>query len=100
MPKPPPIDDALLAHLGELARIRLPADRQEELRTKLQQLISAFASLGEVEFDANGAPQGRSVTPADLRTDATETPPSVAEVLSNAPHSAADCFVVARVIEP
>jgi len=100
MPKPLAIDDALLAHLGELARIRLPADRQEELRGKLQQLVSAFSSLGEVDFDVDGAPEARTVTPAELRADEAETPPSVADVLSNAPQTAADCFVVARVIEP
>lgn len=100
MPKPLTIDAALIAHLGELARIRLSADRQDELRAKLQQLVSSFSSLAEVEFDTDGAPDARTVTPDDLRPDSPETPPTVAEVLANAPQSAADCFVVARVIEP
>lgn len=101
MPNPPPIDHALVEHLGELARISLPKQRQDELRAKLQQLVDAFSSLGEADFEAsNNDPGARTITPAELREDRTETPPDVTEVLANSPQTAADCFVVARVVEP
>ncbi len=101
MPKPPPIDQKLVEHLGELARISLPKERQTELRDKLQQIVDAFSALGEVNFEAGeDDATARTVTPADLRPDRAETPPDVTEVLANAPQVAADCFVVARVVEP
>ena len=101
MANPPPIDDALLAHLGELARISLPKQRQAELRAKLQQLVDAFSSLGEADFEmCDGGSAGQIITPVELREDHAETPPDVSEVLANSPQTAADCFVVARVVEP
>ncbi|MFT4513669.1 MAG: aspartyl/glutamyl-tRNA(Asn/Gln) amidotransferase C subunit [Planctomycetota bacterium] len=101
MPKPPPIDQALVEHLGELARISLPKERQTELRDKLQQLVDAFSSLGEADFEVSETDSGpRTVTPSELREDRAETPPDVTEVLANSPQTAADCFVVARVVEP
>jgi aspartyl/glutamyl-tRNA(Asn/Gln) amidotransferase C subunit len=101
MPNPPPIDGALLAHLGELARISLPKQRQAELRGKLQQLVAAFSSLGEADFEmCDGDSARQIITPDELREDRAETPPDVSEVLANSPQTAADCFVVARVVEP
>lgn len=105
MPKPQAIDANLIAHLGELARIRVPEDRQEELRAKLQQLVVAFSTLAETDFeaagdDANAATNMRTMTADELRKDTAETPPSVDQVLANAPQTAAHCFVVARVVEP
>lgn len=104
MPKPLAIDANLIAHLGELARIRLPADRQDDLRAKLQQLVAAFSTLAEADFaaaesDAH-ATTARTMTADELREDSAETPPDVDQVLANAPQTAADCFVVARVVEP
>ena len=44
MPKSHEIDPALLAHLGELARIQLDAEQTDQLRAKLEQLVQAFSS--------------------------------------------------------
>jgi Asp-tRNA(Asn)/Glu-tRNA(Gln) amidotransferase C subunit len=113
MPKPLNIDATLIQHLGDLARITLPADRQAEARDKLQQLVDRFSALAEVAFSADhegAGPRGsmdgaastatHTMTPEQLRDDLPEAPPSTAEVLANAPQTAADCFVVARVVEP
>lgn len=108
MPKPLIIDATLIQHLGDLARITLPADRQAEARDKLQQLVDRFSALSEVAFSADhgGSVEGaagtaiHTMTPDQLRDDLPEAPPSTAEVLANAPQTACDCFVVARVVEP
>lgn len=104
MPNPPPIDQAMIERLGELARLRLPPERQEELRAKLAHLVEAFSALADAELPSGaqpGADDGtRTVSPEELRPDVADEMPSVAEVLANAPQSAADSFVVARVIEP
>ena len=104
MPKSHEIDQALIAHLGELARIQLDAAQTDQLRAKLEQLVQAFSSLAEADLTTTGAghsdaPGPRTVRPDDLRPDTAESPPAVEEVLANAPQTAADCFVVTRVIE-
>ena len=98
MPKSHEIDQALIAHLGELARIQLDAAQTDQLRAKLEQLVQAFSSLAEADLTTTGAghsdaPGPRTVRPDDLRPDTAESPPAVEEVLANAPQTAADCFV-------
>ena len=104
MPTPPAIDQAMIERLGELARLRLPPERQQELRAKLTQLVEAFSALADADLPIDAQPGGddgiRTAAPDDLRADVAEETPPVAEVLANAPQSAADSFVVARVIEP
>ncbi|MCK5942504.1 MAG: aspartyl/glutamyl-tRNA amidotransferase subunit C [Planctomycetes bacterium] len=102
MPKPPPIDRDLVAHLGALAHLRLPAAREQQLCAKLAQLVEAFsaldaADLGDLDDDAA---KGPLATPDTLRPDRAEAVPPPEDVLANAPRSAADSFVVPRVVEP
>jgi aspartyl/glutamyl-tRNA(Asn/Gln) amidotransferase C subunit len=102
MPNPPPIDADLVAYLGELARLSLPEQRQEALRTKLQALVEAFSTLETAALGEAGstAPDAATVRPETLRPDVPEPVPSAADVLQNAPQTAADSFVVPRVVEP
>lgn len=101
MPEAFHIEPELIEHLGRLAHIRLDSARREELRGKLQQLVAAFSALAEADFgDAADDAGGRAtLTPDRLRPDDAETPPAVADVLANAPRTAADCFVVPRVVD-
>ena len=107
MPKPPSpnpqIDRALIEHLCELARLRLPSERQTALQAQLAKVVQAFSTLAEAgEEDcatAGEAPVGATLTTPELRVDAAEQPPSSADVLANAPQTATDCFVVPRVVE-
>jgi aspartyl/glutamyl-tRNA(Asn/Gln) amidotransferase C subunit len=101
MPPPLSIDQELLEHLGQLARIALPADRQKALRQQLQQLVHAFSALGDVELEEDGRSEANNCIGVDqLREDLGDAPRSPTEVLANAPQTAADSFVVARVMEP
>ena len=101
MPNPPPIDRDLVAYLSELARLRLPEERQDALRVKLTALVEAFSTLDAADFsDLDQAAANRTATPEDLRPDAAHEVPPAADVLRNAPQMAADSFVVPRVVEP
>ena len=101
MPNQPPVDGDLVAYLGELARLSLPEDREQALRDKLQALVGAFSALEAADFgDLDEAPTGAASTPETLRRDLPEDVPSASAILANAPQTAADSFVVPRVVEP
>jgi len=102
MPNPPPIDGDLVAYLGELARLSVPPERQKALRDKLQALVESFSSLDAADFGEldDAGPSGARSTPDTLRRDLPEAVPGTDEVLRNAPQTAADSFVVPRVVEP
>jgi len=103
MPNPQKIDRALIEHLGELARMHVPADRLDAIAQQLQQVVDAFSSLADADLtgpaDATDATSSQ-LTPDDLRDDVPEQTPSTERILANAPQTATDCFVVPRVVEP
>lgn len=102
----PVLDDRLVRHLGELARLELPDARRDDLRQKLQQLVGAFAELQAIDFDdaaANAHGDDSGIGPGqarELRADAADAASPRDDVLHNAPRTAADSFVVPRVVEP
>lgn len=94
-----PIGADQIAQLCELARLRMPPEQQEALRGKLQELVKAFSALAEADLgEIAGAV--RTSNPQDLRRDvADESVPTTEQVLANAPRTAADSFVVPRVLD-
>ena len=101
MTEQPRIDAALLTHLGQLAHLQLPAEREAALRAKLQALVAAFSALDDADFgDLGDVPTSAPLNPDDLRSDQPLDCPPTDAVLRNAPQQAADSFVVPRVVEP
>ena len=101
MTEQPRIDAALLTHLGQLAHLQLPAEREAALRAKLQALVAAFSALDDADLgDLGDQPSSAPLTPDDLRLDQPLDCPPTDTVLRNAPQQAADSFVVPRVVEP
>ncbi|MEZ6038805.1 MAG: Asp-tRNA(Asn)/Glu-tRNA(Gln) amidotransferase subunit GatC [Planctomycetota bacterium] len=98
MPNTTSIDDTLLQHLGELARLHVPPERRSHLRSQLQRIVDAFSSLASADLGPLPDDE-RTAGPSDLRDDAAEAAASPAEVLANAPEQAADQFVVPRVVD-
>jgi len=93
-----PIDRSQLQTLCELARINLPAEREAEVLEHLQRIVAAFAALREVpceEVEGNAAPE------SGLRPRDDEPGPVLARdtALQNAPRTAADMFLVPRVVD-
>ena len=99
MTPPPSIDAELIRYLGELAKLSLPPERSEKLRQKLTALVEAFASLDAADLPEDHA-AGAQAGPGELRADRAEPAASAEAALQNAPRTAADSFVVPRVVEP
>lgn len=101
-----PIDRKLTDHLGELAKISLSEEQQSELGSKLQLLVDAFSELSEADISpsdhdgSNHQMDRPAITTEGLREDTTTPPLTAEEVLANAAHKAADCFLVTRVLRP
>lgn len=99
MSHPPVIDRNLIQHLAELARLHIPAERQPELRARLERIIAAFSALDPSAAEVTASQLAPIQAPLSLRTDRPESPLAVAVVLQNAPQQAAGSFVVPRVID-
>jgi aspartyl/glutamyl-tRNA(Asn/Gln) amidotransferase C subunit len=102
MPNPPSIDRMLMQHLAELARLHIPAERQNVLRERLERVVAAFSALQDADLApaTPSADSPRASGPVlELRPDVVEPPLPVATVLANAPQQAAAAFVVPRVID-
>ncbi|MBX3462553.1 MAG: aspartyl/glutamyl-tRNA amidotransferase subunit C [Planctomycetes bacterium] len=98
MATPPVIDRNLLRHLAELARLHVPADRQEALLQQVQRVVEAFDAVRDLPPASAPAP-APALSAAPLRPDQPEAPLPLAEVLANAPVAAGGMFVVPRVVE-
>ena len=86
----PALDRAMLRQICDLARLNVPAERQEELLGRLKRVVEAFGSLRDLPEQPEGMP---------LRQDEAEPPLPTATVLKNAPKQAAECFLVPRVVD-
>ncbi len=109
------LDPPQLETLCRLARLRLPADGGELLTRRLGGVVRAFADLAAVDTraaDTGAADRVAAGQPADvppvaaavdpamhLRADIPGAVLELATVLGNSTHTAADCFVVPRVVE-
>lgn len=86
-----------LASLCALARLRLDPSRRDELTARLTAVVEAFADLLAVATE--GSAQEGPDHPTPLRQDTVGPVLSPAEALANATSTAADCFLVPRVVE-
>jgi len=86
-----------LEELCRLARLHLPKERAAELASRLDAVIAAFATLAAV--DTTRAAPDQLAASARLRPDEPSPPLPRELVLDNAAATAADCFLVPRVVE-
>jgi aspartyl/glutamyl-tRNA(Asn/Gln) amidotransferase C subunit len=93
------IDRAMLRQICDLARLNVPAERQEELLGRLKRVVEAFGSLHDLPEPSDGAAAPSRPKGMPLRQDEAEPPLPIATVLANAPKQAAECFLVPRVVD-
>lgn len=93
------IDEATVARIAALARIRLDATQQEAMAHELSTILDWIARLDEV--DTTGVEPLRSVMPIAnrLRQDVVTDGSRPEDVLRNAPSRSGDYFVVPKVVE-
>jgi len=95
----PALDRAMLRQICDLARLNVPAERQEELLGRLKRVVEAFGSLRDLPEQPEGKPAPSKPEGMPLRQDEAEPPLPTATVLKNAPKQAAECFLVPRVVD-
>lgn len=93
------LDQATVARIAHLARIKVPDSEQEALAGELNQILGFIEELNEV--DTTGVTPMTSVVEHPLRWRADEvTDGGIREaIMRNAPDSAEGFFVVPKVVE-
>jgi aspartyl-tRNA(Asn)/glutamyl-tRNA(Gln) amidotransferase subunit C len=93
------IDAATVKKVANLARIRVPEERHEQLAQELSGILTWIEQLAEVDTD--GVEPMTSVVDAKLpmRQDVVTDGGDAAKILANAPKAANGFFVVPKVVE-
>ena len=93
------IDSATVAKIAHLARMKIPAEEQQQMAGELDKILNWVAQLDEVNTD-NVEPLA-SVNDSSLRMreDVINDGGKTADILANAPAKTADFFTVPKVIE-
>jgi len=93
------IDAATVRKVARLARIAEPEDRLEALAKELSGILNWIEQLGEVDTDGVEPMSSAVKTPLPMREDVVTDGGDPARVLSNAPKTANNFFVVPKVVE-
>ena len=93
------IDAATVRKVARLARIAQPEDKLEGLAKELNGIINWIEQLGEVDTDGVEPMTSAVHTPQPMRDDVVTEGGDPARVLSNAPKTVGNFFVVPKVVE-
>lgn len=93
------LDRSTVARIAKLARIEVPAEREEALADELSKLLQWVEQLNEVDTD--GVLPLRSVMPIERawRTDVVDAGGQAEAITANAPAALDGFFVVPKVVE-
>jgi aspartyl-tRNA(Asn)/glutamyl-tRNA(Gln) amidotransferase subunit C len=93
------IDEATVARIATLARIRLGPEQRAAMTQELSGILDWIAQLDEVETSAVEPMRSVMPIPNRLRPDVVTDDNRAEEVLRNAPERSGDYFVVPKVVE-
>ena len=93
------IDAATVRKAARLARLKVPEERLEPLAQELTGIISWIEQLGEVDVDGVEPMTSAVAVKLPMREDVVTDGGDPAKVLSNAPVSKDNFFVVPKVVE-
>ena len=93
------INQQTIQNLSWLARLKLPADREEKILADLQSILDWVEQLKEVNIE--GVEPFVSVTDgvAPMREDVVTEGDQQADLMANAPESVQGFYVVPKVVE-
>ena len=93
------LDEATVARIAKLARIRIDDDQRAALAGELSNILDWIEQLSEV--DTNNVPPMTSMdnVTLQLRADEVTDGDKVDDILANAPESQNGHFVVPKVVE-
>lgn len=94
------IDDTVLAKLEKLSHIHIEKDKKEEIKEQLSNILSYIENLNELKTDALDASFSTLEGGTPLREDTPREKNTISkDILSNAPKSKDDFFIVPNIIE-
>jgi aspartyl-tRNA(Asn)/glutamyl-tRNA(Gln) amidotransferase subunit C len=93
------IDEATVARIATLARIRLDPQQRAAMTQELSGILDWIAQLDEVDTAAVEPMRSVMPIPNRLRPDVVTDGNRAEDVLSNAPERSGDYFVVPKVVE-
>jgi aspartyl-tRNA(Asn)/glutamyl-tRNA(Gln) amidotransferase subunit C len=93
------IDAATVRKVARLARIAEPEDRLEPLAKELSGILNWIEQLNEVDVEGVEPMTSAVKTALPMREDVVTDGGDPARVLSNAPKTAHNFFVVPKVVE-
>jgi aspartyl-tRNA(Asn)/glutamyl-tRNA(Gln) amidotransferase subunit C len=93
------IDAATVRKVARLARIAEPEEKLEGLAKELNGIISWIEQLGEVDTDGVEPMTSAVHVPLPMRDDVVTEGGDPSKVLSNAPKTTGNFFVVPKVVE-
>jgi len=94
------IDDSVLAKLEKLSHLRIDASKKEEVKAQLSGILDYIENLNELDTDVLSASFSTLDGGTPLRVDIPRTANDIAKnILSKAPKSQNDYFIVPAIIE-
>jgi aspartyl-tRNA(Asn)/glutamyl-tRNA(Gln) amidotransferase subunit C len=94
------IDPALLTRLETLSRLRIDADKKEEVMAQLSEIVAYVENLNACDTEHLDAAFSTLEGGTPLRADRPQTDPAVSEaILDRAPESADHFFIVPAIID-
>ena len=94
------IDNTVLEKLEKLSHLRIDDSKKEEVMGQLTEILGYIENLNELDTDALDAAFSTLQGGTPLREDIPRTEDTVAdEILSRAPQSTDDFFIVPAIIE-
>lgn len=93
------VDANTVAKVANLARIREPEERLEPLAREISGIMAWIEQLNEVDTDGVEPMTSAVHVPLPMRDDVVTDGGDPARVLSNAPKSDKNFFVVPKVVE-
>ena len=94
------IDNTVLKKLEKLSHLHIDASKKEEIMEQLSGILSYVDNLNELDTDALDSSFSTLEGGTPLREDVARQPNDVAKnILSHAPQSQDDFFIVPAIIE-
>jgi aspartyl-tRNA(Asn)/glutamyl-tRNA(Gln) amidotransferase subunit C len=94
------VDDALLSRLEKLSYLKINDNKREEIIEQLSEIVGFVDNLSELDTDGVDANFAMSDSATPLREDTPQCDPQIhKDILTHAPKSADDFFVVPKIIE-
>lgn len=94
------IDDTLLTKLEKLSYLKIADEKRQEVIAQLSEIVSFVDNLGELDTGALEATFSMTDKGTRLREDEVVSSAEIsASILSHAPQSQDDFFIVPKIIE-